>query len=114
MPALISGVVVKYCVLAVLGLGALGWFVNGIIAPYRAQIVTLQANVKAHEEAAAAKEAIAERDRHRAEVAEAEAERRDATLESYLHEAKKSGSKLTSVELDRLRELAGARSATRR
>lgn len=63
-------------------------------------------------QAAEAKERLAEADRQRAEKAESEAARLDATLESYLHEIKAStpaACKLNPDELKRLQRLATAR-----
>lgn len=62
--------------------------------------------------AAQDKDKLAEADRQRAEKAESEAARLDATLESYLHESKVSAAsacKLSPDQLKRLQQLATSR-----
>ena len=62
--------------------------------------------------AADGKERLAEADRQRAERAESEAARLDATLESYLHETKASATtacRLSPDDISRLQRLAAAR-----
>lgn len=59
------------------------------------------------EKAAEQKEKISEADRKRAEDAEAELARSDATLESLLHETKMAGCVMSPAELDILRRVAG-------
>jgi hypothetical protein len=57
-------------------------------------------------EAAANKEKIANADRRRADAAEAEKARLNATLESVIHETKASSCRLDPATLDKLRSLA--------
>jgi hypothetical protein len=69
--------------------------------------VAIQAKLAAEQ-----KERLAQADRQRAEKAESEAARLDATLESYLHETKASAPaacRMSPDELKRLQQLASAR-----
>lgn len=89
----------RYALIALAGLCLLAY------SRYTAQ-APLQDAIEQMREAAANKEKIAEADRRRAEAAEAELTRLDATLESVIHETKASSCRLDPIELNRLHDLA--------
>jgi hypothetical protein len=95
----------------VAGVVALASFSGGFLKGWNASNAEQwhQAAIQA-KQAAADKEKLAEADRQRAEKAESEAARLDATLESYLHEAKISATacRLGPAELERLQRLAAS------
>jgi hypothetical protein len=96
---------------AVVGIAFIIGFSGGVVKGWNASNADQwrQAAVEA-KKAAEAKERLSEADRRRAEVAESEAARRDATLESFIHETKASPHKCIPdpVELKRLRVIAAS------
>lgn len=101
----------KYLLIGVAGLFAMGWMVNGITAPYRAQVAGLKVEITSLKQAATKRAELEAKDAARAEAAEIELARLNATLESVIHESKASSCVLAPAERDRLLDLAngGAR-----
>ncbi len=108
---MLGGPIITYLLIGVASLGLAAWGKSLITAPYRAEIVRLKGENKSLMESAETKERLAENDRKRAEIAEAELANRDVATEALIHaaNAKASTCKLSSGELDSLRRIAGTR-----
>lgn len=89
---------------------AIGFSAGGVIGVVQgwnwSQAAQLRAHIEGLEKAAEQKEKLSEEDRKRAEAAEAELARSEATLESVLHENKMASCTLSPAELAQLRLLA--------
>mgnify|MGYP001617074197 CR=1 FL=1 len=97
----ITGSIARYLLIGAVGIGALAWVRHEVRAPLMREIFALHA-------ANANYELIAENDRKRADVAEADLAKVDATLEGLIKDAnaKQTACRISPDELKRLQQLA--------